>query len=146
MEKARAMSTRSRPLEELAAQAEEIELPGGRRLQLRREPEQAAIELVDGQGRTLLTLLVGREAPVLRLVGEGLTLRVPGCLALDADRLELRGRDELAIRSGGDLSIGAEGEIASRALHQRLVADPGEVELRANDDVRIDGERIRMKC
>jgi hypothetical protein len=89
---------------------------------------------------------VGRAAPVLRLVSEGLTLRVPGALALDADRLELRGRDALAIRSGGDLSIGAEGEIASRALHQRLVADPGELELRANDDVRIDGERIRMKC
>jgi uncharacterized protein (DUF2345 family) len=67
--------------------------------------------------------------------------------------MHLAGRDvqidaaeSLAIRSGGDVSIESLDELRTKALAQTIEASRGEVRVRASDDVRVDGERIRLNA
>jgi hypothetical protein len=44
------------------------------------------------------------------------------------------------------VSIDTPGDIHSEACSQKITAHLGNVDIKANDDVTLDGERIRMNC
>jgi hypothetical protein len=96
------------------------------------------LRLVGPGGGQRLEIVVTPQGPVLRLAG-GLRVELAGDLAVDARRVALHGREGLALSSGADASIVAAGDLAARA-------ELGDLSLRANDDVRIDGERVRTNC
>jgi len=73
-----------------------------------------------------------------------LTLLSSGTLRVDAERLELRGRSGVTIESGGDAALAVAGDLTVRASSQELRATLGDVRLAANDDVKVDGERILL--
>jgi hypothetical protein len=104
------------------------------------EPDGAGhvLRLVGPGGGQRLEIAVTPQGPVLRLQG-GLRLELAGDLAVDARRVALHGREGLTLSSGADASVVAAGDLAARA-------ELGDLSLRANDDVRIDGERVRTNC
>lgn len=96
------------------------------------------LRLVGPGGGQRIEIAITPQGPVLRLHG-GLRLELAGDLNVDAKRVVLHGREGMALTSGADASIVAAGDLSARA-------ELGDLSLRANDDVRIDGERVRTNC
>ena len=96
------------------------------------------LRLIGPAGAQSLEIVVTSQGPVLRL-GSGLRIELTGELAVDAERVALHGRSGVALTSGGEVAITA-------ATHLSAKADLGEVRVKANDDLRLDGERILMNC
>jgi hypothetical protein len=123
-----------------------IELAGQHRIELRRNGESDTIELIGGDGKVVIAIEVSERGPVLRFEGPSLTLKAAGELALSARKLTLHADEALTLRTGGDLELCAAGEIRSTATAQTIIAELGDVRLDANDDVKIDGERVLVNC
>lgn len=123
-----------------------IELAGRHRVHIRRGDDLDTLELVGRDGKVVFAVEVSERGPVLRFEGPGLTLRAAGDLSLEAETLSLRAEKALSLQSGGDLHIHAEGDLHSSARVQRIQAELGDVSIDANDDVRIDGERVLVNC
>ncbi len=123
----------------------EIGLRLGHRLVIRSEQGEDVVELVGPADGVALSLRVGREGAVLEL-GGSLELRATGQLRLDAELLALHGRSGLELTSGGDVVVRTPADLQSEARIQRIRSTLGNVEIEANDDVRIDGERVMVNC
>jgi hypothetical protein len=121
-------------------------LRGEQRLRLERAPEGDRIEISDSQGRVTLSIEVTDGGPVLRFEGASLRIQAAGELTLEAEELRLHGRAGLSLSSGGDASFTAQGDLLNEARIQTIRARLGNVEIDANDDVRIDGERVMVNC
>ncbi len=75
-------------------------------------------------------------------------------LTLSSKKINLEASEQIDIKSGGNLiqQIGKDcltqigGSNKSSAQMQKLSATLGSVEIKANDDVRLDGERIKLNC
>lgn len=123
-----------------------LELVGQHRIELRRDPAVDTVELIGRDGKVVLAIEISEAGPVLRFEGAGLTLRAAGDLALQARRLTLHADESLALSTGGDLELAAAGDLRSTARVQTITAELGDVRVEANDDVRIDGERVLVNC
>jgi hypothetical protein len=108
--------------------------------------ERQGFNVVGPDGQVCLSIYLGASGPVLELAGSGLTIRTAGSLAFAAEQVEIHGRDGVLIRSNGDAKLDVAGDLSLRACTQNLTADLGNVNIRANDDVTMNGERIRMNC
>jgi uncharacterized protein (DUF2345 family) len=104
------------------------------------------VYLTGSDNRVMLSIHLTETGPVLKLGGTDLTIQTLGNLAVEAERLTLHGRAGLALVSGADITVQAAGDVHSSGRHQTITASPGEVTITANDDVKLDGERIRMNC
>lgn len=123
-----------------------IALAGQHRLELHRDLASDTVELIGRDGKLVLAIEISERGPVLRFEGPGLTLRAAGDLTLEAARLTLHAEHSLALTTGGDLELAATGDLRSVARTQTITADLGDVRVEANDDVRIDGERVLVNC
>lgn len=126
--------------------ASAIELAGRHRIDIHRGDGSDTVELIAGDGKLLLAIEIGERGPVLRFDGPSLTIRASGEIAVTADRLALRGESGLSLASGGDLEIAAKGDLRTTARTQQINAELGDVRIDANDDVRLDGERVLVNC
>lgn len=114
-------------------------------LTIERGAHGSLIRLRDAQGLEPLRIEVGPDGPVLH-IGSGLAIAVAGPLSLAGQRVSIHGRDGVSLTSGGDTVLDCEGDLRVEAREQLLVARLGDVELKANDDVKLAGERIRLNC
>jgi hypothetical protein len=122
-----------------------LDLPGRQRLLVEREPDASVLRIFGSDGRVTLSIEVTESGPVLCFEG-GLEVRASGALDFAAQRVAIRGREGVRIESGGDAHIRAEGDLHSEARVQNVRARLGNVNVKANDDVKLRGERIRLNC
>jgi hypothetical protein len=113
--------------------------------------EQNLITLTAPDGRVCLSVELRPEGPVVQVHAQSLSVASDGLLRLDCDRLEIQAPGGTLLRTGsfeqdvaGDVRTRAGGVIDSDAHAQRLHARRGDVALSANDDVTLDGERVRL--
>jgi hypothetical protein len=139
-------SKRQRPQAPVTTPRVSVALPGRQRLEVVTARSRSELNLVGTDGKVRLRIEVTAAGPVLHLEGGNLKVEVHGDLALAADRLALVGREELVLQSGGDLHLQAAQDLHSRARIQNIKADLGNVNLKANDDVRLNGERVMVNC
>ena len=104
------------------------------------------VQLVDANGTASLIIRVSSAGTMIELGGGPVSLSVQGDLAISAENLHLHGRDQVSISSGADVRIQAQETAVVEGKRQEITATRGDVSVYANDDVRIDGERIRMNC
>lgn len=123
-----------------------IELAGQHRVHICRGDQTDTVELIGRDGKVVFAIEVSERGPVLRFEGPGLTIRAAGDLSLEAKTLNLRATTALNIQTGGDLQIHADGDLHSSARIQTITAELGDVKIDANDDVRLDGERVLVNC
>lgn len=123
-----------------------LDLSGGNMLVLSRSQELSNIEILDPQGRPTLSVLMTKDGPVLKIGGAGLRLDVSGELSFSADKVRIEGREEVEIVSGGDIRSEAVGRSYQDARSHEIVSDLGDIRLKANDDVRLNGERVMVNC
>jgi adhesin HecA-like repeat protein len=123
-----------------------IELAGRHLVHIRRGDHTDTVELVGRDGKVVFAIEVSERGPVLRFEGPGLTIRAAGDLSLEAQTLNLRADKALNVHTGGDMNIRADGDLHTSARIQTIKAELGDVAIEANDDVRIDGERVLVNC
>lgn len=123
-----------------------VDLRGDQHLLIDQGPQEDRLVITAADGRVSLTVTITDQGPVLHLEGSGLMIRTDGDLAINARSLAIHGRDGIALSSGGDARISVQGDLTAKARTQNITAELGNVNVQANDDVRIDGERILMNC
>lgn len=96
------------------------------------------LRLIGPAGAQSLEIIVTAQGPVLRL-GSGLRIELAGVLSVDAERVALHGRNGVALTSGAEVTVDATTHLIART-------ELGDVKIKANDDLRLDGERILMNC
>lgn len=107
-------------------------------------PSTVVVRAADGTPRLTLTISSGEI--LLDCVSGATRLRVAGALTVDADSMRLAATHDMALHCGGDLTLSAGGRIDAVAERVSLEATCGDASITANDDVRIEGERIRMNA
>lgn len=137
-------STKSMPV---PAECETTSLPlaGQQTLVVENDAGGNVLRILDPRGRVTLSVEVTEKGPVLRFES-GLQVRTEGHLDFEAQRVAIRGREGVRIESGADTHIRAAGDLSSEARIQNIRARLGNVNLKANDDVKLRGERVRLNC
>jgi uncharacterized protein (DUF2345 family) len=123
-----------------------LDLKGDQHLVIDQGPQEDRLMITGADGRVSLTITITDSGPVLHLEGPGLMIKTDGDLAINARSLAIHGRDGIALSSGGDAHICVAGDLTTKARIQNITAEFGNVNVQANDDVKIDGERILMNC
>jgi hypothetical protein len=138
------ISTRNRPEDDRTTPDERTLARLATGYSLRVRDADRTLQVFAPSGQMCVQLVLAPEGPRIELHGADLAIRTDRTLTIECDRLDLRAAHGLAIASGGDLELIAVGELHSQAFAQRHVATRGDVQLKANDDVQLDGERIRL--
>ena len=99
-----------------------LALPGGHHLIVEGAHTPRTLIHLRGPGPTQLTIEITASGPVLRFDGPILSLHAGGELAISAETVSLHARQDLQLSAGG------------------------EVRLKANDDVKLNGERVFLNC
>ena len=128
------------------AEEQVVTLQGGHELALVRAREQDILRIRDSGGRIVLSVEVTDRGPVLRFEGASLAIEARGDLSICADTLRLSGRSGLAIESQGDVRLDTSGDLHATARVHNIRASLGNVNIGANDDVRLNGERVMVNC
>ena len=134
------------------ALAQSVVLPSGRAIEVQSGPEADVLRFRAPNGECVLTIHLTDAGPVVRVAAAALEVSVPKRLSIDCEEFHLRAAGGATIDVGGDLQehVGgsvhrvARGDSISEAQHVRVDARPGGIELRANDDVRVTGERVLL--
>jgi hypothetical protein len=117
---------------------------GQHTLAIRSDAETGALRLAAQDGHELVCIETGARGLSLRASGLTLTWNEDGGLRLEVDRLTLVGREHVAIETAGDLELRAGGRMSFTAPDQMITATVGDVQIRANDDVALSGEKILL--
>ena len=97
----------------------------------------SVLRLFAADGKQTIALRVTAAWLELEFVG-GLSLKTEGDLSLSARRIDLNATEGMSLTTAGDLK--------TTGRSQTIVADLGDVKLKANDDVRVNGERVLVNC
>jgi hypothetical protein len=108
-------------------------------------PDSNVLRLLGQNGEVCLSIEVTPAGPLLRFDG-GLLLEATGGLAVCAQQVAIHGREGVAISSGGDARIDVAGDLETQARIQNITAVLGNVNVKANDDVKLNGERVMVNC
>jgi hypothetical protein len=123
-----------------------LPLVANQTLVLERTDDGNLLTIVGADGQVRLSVQITPAGPILRLEGSGLMIQTTGDLAIDAQRIALHGREGVAISSGANASIQVAGELTTEARSQNISAVLGDVSVHANDDVKLNGERVKLNC
>ena len=129
-----------------------VVLPSGRAIEVQSEADADVLRFRAPNGECVLTIHLTDAGPVVRVAGADLEVRTAKRLSLDCDEFQLRATKSATIDVGGDLRerVGGSahrvvrGDAVVEAQQARIEARPGGIELRANDDVRVTGERVML--
>ena len=138
-------------LTEMPARVAVVDLPSGRTLTVESGASDR-ITVRSPQGIVELAIRFTAEGPVLSFAAAAIEVTSKGEITLECERLNLRARKEINVTSEGDLRESVAGqrvsEVAGRASLEahdvRISARRGDVAVKANDDVRLDGERVLL--
>jgi hypothetical protein len=123
-----------------------IQLIGNQHLVVDRSQAGDRILLLGPEGHLSLTIEVTKEGPILKFDAPGLIIDTAGQLAINADRISIHGREKLNLSCDGDASVKVVGDLETSARIQTIRAELGNVDVKANDDVRLEGERVLLNC
>lgn len=121
---------------------QEIDLPGGQRLELSVDGDDTILK-VNAAGKTMVSIRITRDGAELNFE-DGIQMRTQGNLTLDGDRVTFRAREELRLESEGEVNICAKGDLNTEGRIQNIRAKLGNVNVKANDDVKMRAERILL--
>jgi uncharacterized protein (DUF2345 family) len=122
-----------------------LALPGGHDLIVERGEGWGRLLLRGPRGSTL-TIEVTAAGPVLRFDGPTLSVEAAGELAIRAETVSIEARNGLSLAAGGDARVAVGGDLEIAAHAQTLRARAGDVQVVANDDVKLNGERVLLNC
>jgi len=117
-------------------------LDGGYALHYQRG--SAILDVHAPDGHICVRLTLAPEGPRIEVLGASLALHAEREIHLSCQRFAVDASEGITLRSGADLEVQAEGAMVSEGFSQRIVARHGDLIAIANDDIALDGERIRL--
>jgi len=114
--------------------------------------DRTVLRLTAPDGRLCLTISLRPGGPAVEVTAASLDVATSGDITIDCERFAVNARRDLLLVAGGDLTedaggniiTRADGELTTEAVAQQHRARLGNVDLIANDDVSLLGERIRL--
>lgn len=125
-----------------ASQVRSIDLSTGQTLLIEQSGNATMLRVGSSSG-TLISLRVTQDSAEI-LLDQKCEIKSTGDLTLEGDNLKLRAREELQIESDGDANIEIKGDLKTIAREQTIRSKLGNVNVRANDNVDVRGERIQL--
>lgn len=119
-----------------------VDLPTGQTMLIEHVGDTTLIRVESSSG-TLIRLRVNEDCAEI-LLNQKCEIKSTGDLTLEAENLKLRAREELQIESNGDANIDIRGDLNTIAREQTIRSKLGNVNVRANDNVDVRGERIQL--
>ncbi len=98
--------------------------------------EREVLRLRAPDGRICLKIILTPTGPEVEIASASLSIATDGDVNVACGRFAVDARGGIALRAGEDLE--------TEAFAQRHRARRGDILLKANDDVQLDGERIRL--
>lgn len=132
--------------------AQSVPLSSGRAIEVQSAADVDVLRFRAPNGECALTIHWTDAGPVVRVAAAALEVQAQKRLSLDCEELHVRATGGATIDVGGDLHERVAGSVhrvtrgdaLTEAQHVRVEARPGGIELRANDDVRVTGERVLL--
>ncbi|WP_156041333.1 hypothetical protein [Chondromyces apiculatus] len=129
-----------------------VPLGHGRSLEIAEEGAEERLQVRAAEGQILLSIRLTSEGPVLSLEGVSLEISAAKALSLGCETLRIQAAQDASIEVGGSLREQVRGSVVREAGRSARVtaaevtveASPGGVAIRANDDVDLVGERVRL--
>jgi hypothetical protein len=111
------------------------------------------VEIRSPEGKVELEVFLTAEGPVLRFLNARLQLSSKH-LTLHCEHFEVDAQEGILQRTQGDYERYVQGETIvesgrqyrNRALEADISSTRGDVRIKANDDVRLNGERVKLNC
>ncbi|AUX42807.1 uncharacterized protein SOCE26_042410 [Sorangium cellulosum] len=137
------------------AEGRQVELPSGRVVEVRSGAgEEERVTIRSASGEIELDVRLTARGPVLRIRAAELELASPGAVRVDCDRFHVRAEHGIVHETGGDLAQTVAGDattqvrgaLRAEARQVNIEATRGDVQIAANDDVQLLGERIKLNC
>lgn len=129
------------------ASCREIELASGRSIACRSDADSHDEVTIRGPaGEVILEVALTPAGPVLRFHAAQVQLDCKGSFQVRCESFEVQTAGNIVQQAGGDLiqTAGRDARVESRELS--IEARRGNVDVRANDDVNLNGERVRLNC
>lgn len=95
-------------------------------------------------GDVQLTVRFTPEGPVLSFAAAAIDLQAKGALTIDCERLDVKAREGMSLRTAGDLTQSAAGTATVEAGRVAVRAHNGELALDATGDVDVHGKRVLL--
>jgi hypothetical protein len=115
------------------------------------DADQELVTVTAPDGRLCLSIALGADGPMVEVHAQSLRFASQGLLRLDCERFELNAARETVLRTGalvqevaGEVRTRAGGVVDVEAHSHRLRSRLGDIQLCANDDVSLDGERVLL--
>ena len=125
---------------------QKVELTGNQQLIIERNETNDLLQIVSEKGQISLSVEITSKGPVLHFEGCGLKIKSDQNLSVDAQNVHIHGRDSVVITSNKDTSIIAAKDLHTYARIQNIKAALGNVNVKANDDIKLNGERVLVNC
>jgi uncharacterized protein (DUF2345 family) len=109
-----------------------------------RDANELRLEAPDG--RLCLSIKLTPEGPKVELVAAALSIATEGDIALACRSFEVAARKDVVLDAGGEVRIRADETLRTEGVAQQHRATLGSIDLLANDDVSLQGERVRLNC
>jgi len=117
----------------------ELELASGRSVVCRSVSESCdEITMRGPAGEVLLEVALTPAGPVLRFHAAQVQLECAGSVSLRCDSFNLQTTGDIVQQAGGNLR--------AESNEITLEARRGNVDVVANDDIKLNGERVRLNC
>ena len=105
-------------------------------------------------GEVELDVLLTKNGPRLRFRAADLALEADGKVQVDCDEFHVRSKGDIIHEAEGNMGERVEGNAITvvrgnfrlSACTAGVRATRGDVRLKANDDVKLEGERIKLNC
>lgn len=115
-------------------------------------PPDEMLRVFAPDGRLCLKMTLTPEGPLLELSGVALAVTAQRDIQIRCERLDIQTQHGLLLKAGGDLQLMSQGDthmvsagdLQSEAIAHHYRATLGDIEMTANDDVLLNGERIRL--
>ncbi len=112
------------------------------------------MELIRENGNVMLTIDLSGNSPIVNISAGTLNIGCDNELNLGAKNIKIHSKENISIHSKGDLIENIEGnhfeytkgDHFDEARIQNIKAELGNVNITANDDVDLKGERIKLNC
>jgi hypothetical protein len=116
--------------------------------------EKGELTLLGKSQNIQMVISMSDDSLVVNLNARQLNIHASDELNFSAKKINIDAEEQLSIKTGGDLiqRVGhnsvteVKGVNKTVAQIQKMAASLGNVEIKANDDVRLDGERVLFNC
>ena len=131
-----------------------ISFQTGSYLEIDRSRNEEVLQIIGSGGEVELKIRMTAEGPVLCFEAVSLDIKASSKVSIESQHISLKASDGISMETSGDMvhNIGGDhvskidGDVSSEARIQNITARLGNVNVKANDDVRLNGERIMMNC